>query len=241
MTPSKSNPISHPRFRTPFPWFGGKSRVAHLVWPRFGDLPNYLHFSSIDPAPMIILHDEQEHRLVLHGWKSICQRVWPKLHIVQGGPGTMEQGIERLESTGFKENPIQKGRARQPLRRNRNHFSTHGQKRRKEAMDQGKRSRPHSGPMADVRNLALAKRKRTHTRPDVRPSCRRRFNARFHIELRIGEPYRTHCTPSATVVTGQSKRRRASRQRLCPSQVDSESLPLIDERLNKITPGLNLA
>ena len=26
----------------PFPWFGGKSRVAHLVWPRFGDVPNYV-------------------------------------------------------------------------------------------------------------------------------------------------------------------------------------------------------
>ena len=28
--------------RAPFPWFGGKSRVAPLVWTRFGDLPNYV-------------------------------------------------------------------------------------------------------------------------------------------------------------------------------------------------------
>ncbi|HUR93078.1 MAG TPA: DNA adenine methylase [Gemmatimonadales bacterium] len=28
--------------RAPFPWFGGKSRVAHLVWPAFGDVPNYV-------------------------------------------------------------------------------------------------------------------------------------------------------------------------------------------------------
>ena len=28
--------------RAPFPWFGGKSRVAHLVWQRFGDVPNYV-------------------------------------------------------------------------------------------------------------------------------------------------------------------------------------------------------
>lgn len=28
--------------RAPFPWFGGKSRVAHLVWERFGDVPNYV-------------------------------------------------------------------------------------------------------------------------------------------------------------------------------------------------------
>lgn len=26
----------------PFPFFGGKSRAAHLVWPRFGDVPNYV-------------------------------------------------------------------------------------------------------------------------------------------------------------------------------------------------------
>jgi site-specific DNA-adenine methylase len=28
--------------KAPFPWFGGKSRVAHLVWPRFGNVVNYV-------------------------------------------------------------------------------------------------------------------------------------------------------------------------------------------------------
>ena len=28
--------------RAPFPWFGGKSRAAHLVWGAFGDVPNYV-------------------------------------------------------------------------------------------------------------------------------------------------------------------------------------------------------
>jgi len=28
--------------KAPFPWFGGKSRAAHLVWPRFGDVANYV-------------------------------------------------------------------------------------------------------------------------------------------------------------------------------------------------------
>jgi len=28
--------------RAPFPWFGGKSRAAHLVWQAFGDVPNYV-------------------------------------------------------------------------------------------------------------------------------------------------------------------------------------------------------
>ena len=28
--------------RAPFPWFGGKSRVADIVWDRFGDVANYV-------------------------------------------------------------------------------------------------------------------------------------------------------------------------------------------------------
>ena len=28
--------------KAPFPWFGGKSRVAHLVWDRFGNVVNYV-------------------------------------------------------------------------------------------------------------------------------------------------------------------------------------------------------
>ena len=28
--------------RAPFPWFGGKSRAADLVWARFGNVPNYV-------------------------------------------------------------------------------------------------------------------------------------------------------------------------------------------------------
>lgn len=28
--------------RAPFPWFGGKSRAAHLVWAAFGDVANYV-------------------------------------------------------------------------------------------------------------------------------------------------------------------------------------------------------
>ncbi len=28
--------------KAPFPWFGGKSRVANIVWPRFGNVRNYV-------------------------------------------------------------------------------------------------------------------------------------------------------------------------------------------------------
>ena len=28
--------------KTPYPWFGGKTLVADIVWERFGDVPNYV-------------------------------------------------------------------------------------------------------------------------------------------------------------------------------------------------------
>lgn len=31
-----------PTLQAPFPYFGGKSRIASLVWSRFGDVPNYV-------------------------------------------------------------------------------------------------------------------------------------------------------------------------------------------------------
>ena len=31
-----------PDLRSPFPWFGGKSRAAHLIWAALGDCPNYV-------------------------------------------------------------------------------------------------------------------------------------------------------------------------------------------------------
>lgn len=33
--------MSH-RTQAPFPWFGGKSAVADIIWQRFGDVPNYV-------------------------------------------------------------------------------------------------------------------------------------------------------------------------------------------------------
>lgn len=34
--------MEHESLKAPFPWFGGKSRVANVVWERFGDVPNYV-------------------------------------------------------------------------------------------------------------------------------------------------------------------------------------------------------
>jgi hypothetical protein len=33
---------TYAELKAPFPWFGGKSKVAHLVWDRFGNVDNYV-------------------------------------------------------------------------------------------------------------------------------------------------------------------------------------------------------
>ena len=33
---------AHAALPAPFPWFGGKSRIADTVWDRFGDVPNFV-------------------------------------------------------------------------------------------------------------------------------------------------------------------------------------------------------
>lgn len=37
--------------RAPFPWFGGKSRAASVIWRAFGNVPNYVEpFAGDMPA-----------------------------------------------------------------------------------------------------------------------------------------------------------------------------------------------
>lgn len=36
------NGVRDVQMKAPFPWFGGKSRAASLIWERFGDTPNYV-------------------------------------------------------------------------------------------------------------------------------------------------------------------------------------------------------
>lgn len=49
--------------KAPFPWFGGKSRVAHLVWPRFGDVNHYCEPFFGSGAVMLARPDDHEHDL----------------------------------------------------------------------------------------------------------------------------------------------------------------------------------
>jgi hypothetical protein len=44
--------VSDAALKAPFPWFGGKSRVAPLVWERFGDIAVYAEpFAGSTTAP----------------------------------------------------------------------------------------------------------------------------------------------------------------------------------------------
>ena len=39
---TEPRPVYDVPLKAPFPWFGGKSRVAAEVWRRFGDVPNFI-------------------------------------------------------------------------------------------------------------------------------------------------------------------------------------------------------
>ncbi|HEY2512747.1 MAG TPA: DNA adenine methylase [Polyangiaceae bacterium] len=44
--------------RAPFPWFGGKSRAAHIVWAAFGNVPNYVEpFFGSGAVPLLRPHE----------------------------------------------------------------------------------------------------------------------------------------------------------------------------------------
>lgn len=44
--------------RAPFPWFGGKSRAAPILWPRLGPVPNYVEPFGGSLAPLLGRPDE---------------------------------------------------------------------------------------------------------------------------------------------------------------------------------------
>lgn len=45
-------------FQPPFPWFGGKSRAAHLIWERLGAVPNYVEPFFGSGAVLLLRPDE---------------------------------------------------------------------------------------------------------------------------------------------------------------------------------------
>ena len=70
--------ISDSPLKAPFPWFGGKSRVADIVWRRFGDVANYVEpfFGSgavllgRPHAPRVETINDADH-FVANFWRAI--------------------------------------------------------------------------------------------------------------------------------------------------------------------------
>ena len=50
--------------KAPFPWFGGKRRAAHIVWPRFGNVPNYVEPFAGSLAVMLARPHEAKNETV---------------------------------------------------------------------------------------------------------------------------------------------------------------------------------
>lgn len=64
--------------RAPFPWFGGKSRAADLIWDRFGNVPNYVEpfagslavLLGRPHAPKVETVNDLDHHLV-NVWRAM--------------------------------------------------------------------------------------------------------------------------------------------------------------------------
>lgn len=66
------------KLKAPFPYFGGKSKIAHLVWERFGDVPNYIEpFSGSAAVLLARPHKPKVETLndtngfVVNAWRAI--------------------------------------------------------------------------------------------------------------------------------------------------------------------------
>lgn len=66
------------KLKAPFPWFGGKSRAAKLIWPRFGNTPNYVEPFAGSLAVLLnrphdpgneIVNDKDKY--VANAWRAI--------------------------------------------------------------------------------------------------------------------------------------------------------------------------
>jgi DNA adenine methylase len=64
--------------KAPFPYFGGKSRAAYLIWPRFGDIPNYVEpfFGSgavllARPTPPMTETINDRDAMIANFWRSL--------------------------------------------------------------------------------------------------------------------------------------------------------------------------
>lgn len=68
--------------RAPFPYFGGKSRIAGEVWARFGDPPNFVQWGAwirqsqdrgCRPVRLVLLFEDQ--RIVRRAWVNAAIRL----------------------------------------------------------------------------------------------------------------------------------------------------------------------
>lgn len=76
--PELSQAIAATELRAPYNWFGGKRKVAEMVWERFGDVPNYVEpfygsgavlLGRPTPAKLETINDKDA--FVVNFWRAI--------------------------------------------------------------------------------------------------------------------------------------------------------------------------
>jgi len=57
--------------RAPYPYFGGKSRAAHLIWDRFGDVANYVEPFALQKFAMWLQVRMRHVRVCCGDWSRV--------------------------------------------------------------------------------------------------------------------------------------------------------------------------
>ena len=66
------------QLKAPFPWFGGKSKVAEIVWDRFGNIPNYIEpfFGS---GAVLLARPHEAHTETINDMDCFVANFWRAL------------------------------------------------------------------------------------------------------------------------------------------------------------------
>ena len=76
--------------KSPYPWPGGKSKIADAVWQRFGDVPNYVDPFFGSGAVLLSCPHERVHRKLPHlgdAGRGVHRKL---LHLGDAGRGILE-------------------------------------------------------------------------------------------------------------------------------------------------------
>ena len=85
------------KLKAPFPWFGGKSQAAELIWSRFGNVANYVEPFFGSGAVMLDRPPEAKIETI----NDLDCMVANFLRALKPDPFFLPESVERIRTGGF--------------------------------------------------------------------------------------------------------------------------------------------